>query len=73
MFDAICFEHCMRPGTPNEFNMYACTHDGCAWCALDKFVMNVQADTRFTRNLKRHIERLKQKKPHTRKIFVISE
>lgn len=74
MFETVCFEHWRRPQPPNEFNMFSCTHDDCAWCELDKFLLDEPTNRRFMRNVKRHVDKLKRDQlPQKRKVFVMSE
>ena len=74
MFEKICFEHERQFTRPNEFNMFACTHDDCGWCALDKFLLDEPTNRRFTRNVKRHVDKLNNEQlPQKRKVFVMSD
>ena len=74
MFEKICFEHDREFTRLNEFNMFSCTHDDCGWCALDKFLLDEPTNRRFTRNVKRHVDkRNREQLPQERKVFVMSD
>jgi hypothetical protein len=75
MFETICYEHWelgIWRRAPSIFNLYYCTRNDCAWCSLPQVLFNF--DTRFLRNVRRHIEKLKlQKLTRVRRLFLITE